>query len=92
MMFNLVLMTGTVFITFFATNDVTLLIGAFMCAIPWGVFATQGPAYAAEVCPLALRGYLTAFVNLCWATGQLLSAGILQGLVNNQTQWGWRIP
>jgi len=85
-------MTGTVFITFFAPNVTTILIGAFFCSIPWGAFATQGPAYAAEVCPLALRGYLTAFVNLCWATGQLLAAGILKGLVNNKTQWSYRVP
>lgn len=92
MMVNLVLMTAFVFITFFAPNVQTLLVGAFLCSIPWGVFATQGPAYAAEVCPLILRGYLTAFVNLCWATGQLLSAAVLKGLVNNTTQWSYRIP
>lgn len=90
MMVNLVLMIGFVFITFFAPNVQTLLVGAFLCSIPWGVFATQGPAYAAEVCPLALRGYLTAFVNLCWATGQLLSAAILKALLNNTTVWSYR--
>jgi SP family general alpha glucoside:H+ symporter-like MFS transporter len=92
MQVNLVLMTVFIFITFFAPNVQTLLVGAFFCSIPWGVFATMGPAYAAEVCPLALRGYLTAFVNLCWATGQLMSAAVLKGLVNNHTQWGYRIP
>lgn len=91
-MVNLVLMTGFVFITFFAPNDTALIIGAFLCSIPWGVFATQGPAYAAEVCPMILRGYLTNFVNLCWAIGQLLSAAILKGLINNTSQWGYRIP
>ena len=92
MMVNLVLMTAFVFITFFAPNAAVLLVGAFLCSIPWGVFATMGPAYAAEVCPLVMRGYLTAFVNLCWATGQLLSAGILKGLVNNTTEWSYRVP
>jgi len=92
MMVNLVLMTGFVFITFFAPNVEALLVGAFLCAIPWGVFATQGPAYATEVVPLALRGYMTAFVNLCWAIGQLLSAAVLKGLLNNTTQWSYRIP
>lgn len=87
MLVSLILMTGFVFITFFAVNTPMLLVGAFLCSIPWGVFATMGPAYAAEVCPLILRGYLTAFVNLCWAIGQLLSAAILKGLVNNTTQW-----
>jgi SP family general alpha glucoside:H+ symporter-like MFS transporter len=87
MLVNLVLMIGFVFITFFAQNTTMLLIGAFLCSIPWGVFATMGPAYAVEVCPLVLRGYLTAFVNLCWAIGQLLSAAVLKGLVTNPTQW-----
>lgn len=92
MIVNLFLMTGFVFITFFAPNATTLLIGAFLCSIPWGAFATMGPAYAAEVCPLVLRGYLTAFVNLCWTIGQLLSAAILKALVTNTTQWSYRIP
>ncbi|RDW89778.1 putative alpha-glucoside transport protein-2 [Coleophoma cylindrospora] len=92
MMVALASMTGFLFITFFAPNVEVLLIGAFLCSIPWGVYATMGPAYAAEVCPLGLRGYLTAYVNLCWVIGQLLSAAVLRGLVNNQTQWGYRIP
>jgi MFS transporter, SP family, general alpha glucoside:H+ symporter len=32
------------------------------------------------------------YINLCWATGQLLANGILQGLVTNPTEWGFRIP
>lgn len=54
-MTSLVTMTGTVFITFFAPNDVALLIGAFLCAIPWGVFATQGPAYGMFNVPPSLQ-------------------------------------
>ncbi|CZS92793.1 probable alpha-glucoside transport protein [Rhynchosporium agropyri] len=92
MMVSLVMMTGFIFITFFAPNVECLLVGAFLCSIPWGTFATMGPAYAMEVCPLVLRGYLAAFVNLCWAIGQLLSAAILKALVNNKTQWSYRIP
>ena len=41
---------------------------------------------------MALRGYLTIYNNLCWAMGQLIANGVLQGLVNNPTQWGYRIP
>lgn len=63
-----------------------------MCGIPWGIFATTGPAYASEVLPMALRGYLTVYVNLCWATGQLIASGVLQGLLDNTTKWGYRIP
>lgn len=92
MLFNLVALAAFIFITFFAPNIEVLLVGEFLCSIPWGVFATMGPAYAAEVCPLVLRGYLAAYVNLCWAIGQLLSAGVLKALVNNKTEWSYRIP
>lgn len=60
--------------------------------LTWGIFATTGPAYASEVMPLQLRGYLTMYVNLCWAMGQFIAAGVLKGLVNNPTQWAYRIP
>ena len=51
-----------------------------------------GPAYASEVCPLTLRGYLTVFVNLCWSIGQFIAAGILKGLLNVDNEWAYRIP
>ncbi|KAJ0418800.1 hypothetical protein BJY00DRAFT_302614 [Aspergillus carlsbadensis] len=38
-----------------------LLVGQLLCRIPWGVFTTMAPAYASEVCPLALRGYLLVY-------------------------------
>lgn len=31
-------------------------------------------------------------MNLCWAIGQLIAAGVLQGFANSQNQWGYRIP
>ncbi|KAF8847540.1 general substrate transporter [Acephala macrosclerotiorum] len=85
-------MVGFIFLTFFAPNLPVLLVGEMLCGIPWGVFATMAPAYASEICPLALRGYLTVYVNLCWAFGQLISAGVQQGLSTNNTQWAYRIP
>lgn len=57
-----------------------------------GVFATMAPAYVSEVCPMALRGYLTVYVNLCWAFSQLISAGVQSGFAGNDTQWSYRIP
>jgi SP family general alpha glucoside:H+ symporter-like MFS transporter len=48
-----------IFVSFFAPNLPVLLVGQFLCGIPWGVFATMAPAYASEICPMALRGYLT---------------------------------
>lgn len=49
-------------------------------------------SYLQEVMPVVLRGYLTTYVNLCWATGQFISAGVLQGLVTRTDQWAYRIP
>lgn len=60
---SLLSMIVFIFLTFFAPNLGVLLAGEFLCGIPWGVFATQSPAYASEVAPLALRGYLTVYVS-----------------------------
>jgi SP family general alpha glucoside:H+ symporter-like MFS transporter len=43
--------------------------------------------------PVALRSYLTTYVNLCWVIGQLIASGVLRGvLTEGNSQWGWRIP
>ncbi|KAF3931573.1 hypothetical protein ABW19_dt0209003 [Dactylella cylindrospora] len=89
---SLALLTAFIFIVFFAQSIEVMFVGTLFCNIPWGVFATSGPAYAAEVAPLALRGYLTAYVNLCWCIGQFISAGVLKGLVDIPNQWSYRIP
>lgn len=89
---GMVALSGFIFMVFFAPNTPVLLVGEMLCSIPWGIFATTGPAYAAEVTPVALRAYLTAYINLCWCTGQFISAGVLKGLVNNSTQWAYRVP
>jgi SP family general alpha glucoside:H+ symporter-like MFS transporter len=54
-----------IFITFLAPNKPVLVVGQILCGFSWGVFATIGPAYASEIVPLQLRGYLTSYVNLC---------------------------
>ena len=89
---TLIALSAFIFIVFFAPNTKILLLGNTLFSVPMGIFATTGPSYAAEVTPVALRAYLTAYINLCWCTGQFISAGVLKGLVNNHTQWGYRIP
>ncbi|CAG8105272.1 unnamed protein product [Penicillium olsonii] len=81
-----------IFITVFANSAAVLLVGQVLCGLSWGVFATIGPAYASEVCPTNLRGYLTIYVNMCWAIGQLIASGVLYGLVGRTDQWSYRIP
>ncbi|KAL2672668.1 hypothetical protein Neosp_013382 [[Neocosmospora] mangrovei] len=89
---SLALMTGFIFISFFAVRIEMLLVGQMLCGLTWGVYATSGPAYASEVAPLALRGHLTVYVNLCWAMGQFLSAGVLKGMLAYTSEWSWRVP
>ncbi|POS74114.1 hypothetical protein DHEL01_v207493 [Diaporthe helianthi] len=81
-----------IFLTFFAPGPEVLLVGQIMCGLSWGVFATLSPAYASEVCPTNLRGYMTTYVNLCWAIGQLIAAGVLRGCLNIEGEMGYRIP
>ncbi|KAJ6149636.1 hypothetical protein N7471_000835 [Penicillium samsonianum] len=83
---------GFVFILFFAPNVQTLVAGEFLMGIPLGVYQTLTVTYASEVCPVALRAYLTTYVNLCWVFGQLIASGVLKGLLGRTDQWGYRIP
>lgn len=92
MIFALSILNALLFIVFFAPSDGVLVAGELLCGLTWGVFAIVGPAYASEVCPTNLRGYLTIYVSLCWAIGQFIAAGVLEGLVDRPDQWSYRIP
>jgi SP family general alpha glucoside:H+ symporter-like MFS transporter len=92
MMASLTALVGFIFIPFFAQNIQTLQAAEILMGIPWGVFQTLTTAYAAEVCPVALRGYLTTYVNLCWGIGQLIATGVLRALLQRTDQWAYRIP
>ncbi|OHW93446.1 sugar porter family MFS transporter [Colletotrichum incanum] len=89
---SLFVLSGCIFITFFATNKVMLMLGQIACGLPWGVFASSAPAYASEVLPLALRVYLTTWTNMCFIIGQLMSAAVLAGLLPRKDEWSFRIP
>jgi SP family general alpha glucoside:H+ symporter-like MFS transporter len=81
-----------IFIIFFSETLIQLLIGEMLIGIPWGVFQTLTTTYAAEVCPTHLRAYLTTYVNLCWVMGQFIASGVLRGMLNLDSKWGYKIP
>ncbi|KAL3449924.1 sugar transporter [Aspergillus insuetus] len=81
-----------IFIPFFAQNIQSILAGQILLGVPWGVFQTLTTAYAAEVCPVALRPYLTSYVNMMWGLGQMIASGMLRAFVNRSDQWAYRIP
>jgi len=92
MILALVFVSGFIFVQFFAQSLAMLLVGSMLCAIPWGAFQIITTTYAAEVCPLALRPYMTSYVNLCWVMGQLLSSGVLRAVSSRTDHWAYRIP
>jgi SP family general alpha glucoside:H+ symporter-like MFS transporter len=57
-----------------------------------GAFQTLTTTYAAEVCPVALRAYLTTYVNLCWVFGQFLSSAVLKSVANETGPIGYKLP
>ena len=61
MLGSLVLMVAFIFLPFFAPNIETILAGAVLQGIPWGVFQTLTVTYASEVTPTNLRAYLTTY-------------------------------
>jgi len=42
--------------------------------------------------PMALRPYLTSFVNICWAAGLFLGSGIVRATLNIEGNLSWRLP
>ena len=47
--------------------------------------------YASEVCPVALRGYLTTYVNFCWGLGQEIGIGVIKSMLNRDDEWAYRM-
>jgi SP family general alpha glucoside:H+ symporter-like MFS transporter len=87
-----VLTAGCIFIQFFARSLKVLLVGELIGGLILGTYATIAPAYASEVCPIALRGVLTAYINLCFVIGQLVANGIIAGTSQLDTHWAYSAP
>jgi MFS transporter, SP family, general alpha glucoside:H+ symporter len=83
---------GFIFVLFFARNVEMLLASEILCGVLWGVFQTQITTYAAEVTPIALRAYITSYVNICWLMGQFIASGTLRGMINYNSEWAYRLP
>ncbi|RYP67077.1 hypothetical protein DL769_005865 [Monosporascus sp. CRB-8-3] len=88
----LILVTAFISIYFTAQTVVHLQVASILCGIPWGVFQTLTITYASEVCPVALRGYLTTYINMCWGIGQMLGIATIMGNLWRTDEWAYRIP
>ena len=83
---SLVVVTGFIFITFFASTLPVLFAGEFLLGLPFGFYNAIAQAYASEIAPTPLRGMFTMYNQMCWSTGQLLAAGILYVFSENSTK------
>ncbi|KAF2225295.1 putative MFS alpha-glucoside transporter [Elsinoe ampelina] len=92
LMGSLVCLIAFISIYFTAQNVGALLAASILCGIPWGVFQTLTISYAADVCPVALRGYLTTYVNFCWGLGQAIGIGVIKSMLNREDEWAYRVP
>lgn len=88
-----VVLTGAlVFIQFFARTLTVLLVGELLGGLVLGCYVVIAPAYASEVCPVALRGHLTSYVNLCFVMGQLIANGVTAGTQTMGDHWAYSLP
>ena len=81
-----------VFIQFFARSLQVLLVGELLGGLVLGCYAVIAPAYSSEVCPMAVRGVLTSYVNLCSVIGQLLGNSVCAGTSKLDDHWAYSIP
>ena len=69
-----------------------LVIGQAFEGVPWGFFIANSPAYASEIVPLALRSACAASLQMSWAIGSIIVAGISYAYSGHDSQWSWRAP
>ncbi|KAJ4365383.1 hypothetical protein N0V95_000530 [Ascochyta clinopodiicola] len=79
-------------IFFVAPSIEILLVGSCFAGIAFGVFMSVAISYASEICPVALRGYLTTWGNSCWGIGQLIAIAVIKSMFGRTDEWAYRIP
>lgn len=87
-----ILTAGFILIQFFARSLPVLLVGELLGGLVLGTYVVVAPAYASEVCPVALRGILTSWVNLTFVMGQLIANGVIAGTSQLDTHWAYSAP
>lgn len=81
-----------VFVQFFSTSIGMLAAGEILGGLAYGFYVVIAPVYASEICPLALRGVLTASVNLAFVIGQFIAQGCTAGLESRLDEWAYKAP
>jgi SP family general alpha glucoside:H+ symporter-like MFS transporter len=81
-----------VFVRFFPTSIGILCAGEILGGLAYGFYVVIAPTYASEICPLALRGVLTASVNLALFIGQFIAQGCSASLESRLYEWAYKAP
>ncbi|GAB7354889.1 hypothetical protein MBLNU459_g5527t1 [Dothideomycetes sp. NU459] len=81
-----------VFMQFFSNSLGVLCAGEIMAGLGYGFYVVIAPVYASDVCPLALRGVLTASVNLAFVIGQFIAQGTSAGVESRGDALAYKIP
>ncbi|KAM0085613.1 hypothetical protein ACKRZS_002119 [Fusarium odoratissimum] len=81
-----------VFVQFFSTSISMLCAGEILGGLAYGFYVVIAPTYASEVCPLALRGFLTTSINMAFVIGQFIAQGCAAGVETRMDEWAYKIP
>jgi SP family general alpha glucoside:H+ symporter-like MFS transporter len=81
-----------VFVQFFFYLNWNLCAGEILGGPAYGFYVVIAPTYASETRPLALRGVLTASVNLAFVIGQFIAQGCSAGLESRLGEWAYKAP
>lgn len=81
-----------IFCQFFSSSIGLLCAGEVLGGLAYGFYVVIAPTYASEVCPVALRGVLTASVNLAFVIGQFIAQGCAAGVESRSDKWAYKIP
>lgn len=63
------------FLFVFAVNLPMLLVAEALASCAWSIFNTLTATYAAEICPIQLRGIATSYISMCWGFGGFIASG-----------------
>lgn len=81
-----------IFLQFFSSSLPILCLGEVLGGLAYGFYVVIAPLYASEVCPLALRGVLTACTNLAFVIGQFVGQGLAAGMEGRSDEWAYKLP
>lgn len=73
---GLMVLNGTIFISYFADSLPLYFVGQLLEGISWGVFIANAPAYCSEIVPMRLRAPATQVLQMFWAIGSIIVGAV----------------